>query len=151
MLSSFFMPSLDMESLDIESLDIVSFFMLSLLILSWAKAAGAKARPSERAAAEIPSATRVRMVMICHPFEDWFYKRLLPPQPSTGALPPLLPLKPKNLPSTGFCHLCRGFLPRTRHNFARVERVISLTHIRCDWAGVHRSKSHQLCQDRLSD
>src|SRR5258708_10749409 len=70
---SFFMPSFDMESLDIESLDMLSFFMPSSLpILSWAKATGASARLSESAAAEIPSAVRVRMVMMGHPFENRF-------------------------------------------------------------------------------
>src|SRR5258708_16509803 len=82
------MPSLDIVSLDIVSfdivsvamssvfmacLDMVSFFMASSLpILSWAKAAGASARLSESAAAEIPSATRVRMVIMGHPFENRF-------------------------------------------------------------------------------
>ena len=71
-----FMPSsLDMVSFFImPSLDIVSFFIMpsSLPILSWAKAAGDSARPSERAAAETPSAMRVRMVMDHLPFEVMF-------------------------------------------------------------------------------
>src|SRR6516164_5367786 len=55
---SFFMPSsFFMESLDMESLDIESFFMSS------AAKAGASARLSETAAAEIPSAIRVLMVI----------------------------------------------------------------------------------------
>src|ERR1700726_5024334 len=69
--SSFFMVSLDMVSFFIVSLDIVSFFMPSSLpILSWAKAAGASARLSETAAADIPSAMRVLMVMGGHPLKS---------------------------------------------------------------------------------
>src|SRR5258708_11199544 len=66
--SSFFMLSLAMESFFMVSLDMLSFFMPSSLpILSCAKAAGANAKLSERAAAEIPSAMRVPIVMICNP------------------------------------------------------------------------------------
>src|SRR5213076_1300542 len=62
--SSFFMPSLDIVSFFMESLDIVSFFMPSSLpILSWANAAGARASPSDRTAADTPSAIRVLMVI----------------------------------------------------------------------------------------
>ena len=45
---------------------------MSSCMASWAKAAGASTRLSERAAADIPSATRVLMVISGHPFENGF-------------------------------------------------------------------------------
>src|SRR5450755_231664 len=106
------MPSLDILSLDMVSFDMLSFFMLSLdmlsffmesslPILSWAKAAGASARLSERAAAEIPSATRVRMVMVGDPFENWFLKATGAALCPTRGCDRLLQLTSKNFRTTG--------------------------------------------------
>src|SRR6266702_8482784 len=98
-----------MVSFFIESLDIESFFMASsLLILSWAKAAGASARLSERAAAEIPSATRVRMVMMGHPFESWFLEATGAALCPTGGPAQLLQLTSKKFRGSGVLQPFRG-------------------------------------------
>src|SRR4051794_37566014 len=132
--SSFFMPSLDMESLDMESFDIesldmpslaiVSFFMPSLDIVSFfmpsldmssAKAAGASARLNDRAAAEIPSARRVRIVMVCIPFEKCLLERRVPHWVSTLAELSLLLWRDIFFLSRGFQCLLRGSNLRRRH------------------------------------
>src|ERR1700719_2301548 len=109
--SSFFMPSFDIVSFFMLSLDIVSFFIASSLpILSWAKAAGAAARLSEIAAAEIPSAIRVRIDMRYDPFENWLCKRLMPPPFSTWVRSSLLRRGLKNFCADGFLSCWLVFL-----------------------------------------
>src|ERR1700719_666122 len=86
------------------------FFMSSFFILSWAKAAGAAARLNEIAAAEIPSAIRVRIDMRYDPFENWLCKRLMPPPFSTWVRSSLLRRGLKNFCADGFLSCWLVFL-----------------------------------------
>jgi hypothetical protein len=91
------------------------------------------------AAEEIPRKTRVRMVMMDHPFESWGLKATGAASTFDECIALVVTKTDKIFRATDFCHDRRGFPPQAGHNFARDERVSSRPRIRRDWAGVRRN------------